>query len=77
MSKIIAGAVAAFFVIGTAGVMAQNTPQDKAAPEATPKAPASGGAVRDDKPTDPNKPALTEIEKLKKDGQAGNKSTGN
>ena len=76
MSKIIAGAVAAFFVIGTAGVMAQNTPQDKA-PEATPKGPASGGAVRDEKPTDPNKPGLTEIEKLKKDEKAGGKSTGN
>jgi hypothetical protein len=77
MSKLITAAVAALFILGTAGAMAQNTPNDKAAPEMAPKAPASEGAVKNEKPTDPNtaKPQ-TEIDKLKKDEKAGNKSTG-
>ena len=50
MSKIIAAAVAALFVIGPAGAMAQNTPQDKA-PEQAPKGPASSGAVKNERPT--------------------------
>ena len=78
MSKIIAAAVAAFFVIGTAGAMAQNSPNDKAAPEMAPKGPASEGAVKNEKPTDPSVTrSQSEIEKLKKDEKAGNKSTGN
>ena len=77
MSKLIKVAVAAFFVIGAAGAMAQNTPNEKKTPEMAPKGPASSGAVKDEKPTDPNmaKPQ-SEIEKLKKDEKAGNKSPG-
>jgi hypothetical protein len=42
-----------------------------------PKGPSSTGAVKEEKPTDPNTPKpQTEIEKLKKDEKAGNKSTG-
>jgi hypothetical protein len=42
-----------------------------------PKAPSSSGAVKDEKPTDPNTPkAQSEIDRLKKDEKAGNKSTG-
>ena len=45
--------------------------------EAAPKGPSSSGAVKDEKPTDPNTPkAQSEIDKLKKDEKAGNKSTG-
>jgi hypothetical protein len=79
MSKLITAAVAALFVLGTAGAMAmaQNTPNDKKAPEMAPKGPASDGAVKNEKLTDPNTPkAQTEIDKLKKDEKAGNKSTG-
>jgi len=43
----------------------------------TPKAPSSSGAVKDEKPTDPNQPRLPEVKKLEKDEKAGNKSTGN
>jgi hypothetical protein len=75
--KVVTAAVAAFFVIGTAVAMAQNTPNDKTTPEMAPKAPASDGAVKNEKPTDPNTPkAQTDIDKLKKDEKAGNKSTG-
>jgi hypothetical protein len=76
MRKIMTAAVAAVFIIGTAGAMAQNTPNEPKA-EATPKAPTSSGAVKDEKPTDPNAPKdQSEIDKLKKDEKAGNKSTG-
>jgi hypothetical protein len=75
MSKLIAAAVAAFFVVGTTGAIAQNTPNEPKS-EAAPKGPSSG-AVKDETPTDPNTPKpQTEIEKLKKDEKAGNKSTG-
>jgi hypothetical protein len=77
MSKLITAAAAALIVLGTAGAMAQNTPNDKTTPEMAPKAPASGGAVKEERPTDPNTPKpQSEIEKLKKDEKAGNKSTG-
>jgi hypothetical protein len=76
MRKVMTAAIAAFFVMGSVGAMAQNTPQDKA-PEVAPKGPASQGAVKTERPTDPNTPkAQTEIDKLKKDEKAGNKSTG-
>jgi Spy/CpxP family protein refolding chaperone len=77
MRKLMTAAVAAMFVLGTAGAMAQNTPNDKAAPEMAPKGPASEGAVKNEKPTDPTtaKPS-SEIKKLEKDEKAGNKSTG-
>ena len=75
MSKLITATVAALFVLGTAGAMAQNTPNDKTTPEMAPKGPASEGAVK--KPTDPSTPKpQTEIDKLKKDEKAGSKSTG-
>lgn len=77
MSKLINAAVAALFVLGSTSAFAQNTPQDKAAPEMAPKGPASDGAVKNEKPTDPTTPRTqSEIEKLKKDEKAGNKSTG-
>jgi hypothetical protein len=76
MSKVITAAVAAFFALGTASAIAQNTPNEPKT-EAAPKGPFSSGAVKDEKPTDPNTPkAQTEIDKLKKDEKAGNKSTG-
>ena len=77
MSKLITATVAALFIFGTAGAFAQNTPNDKTTPEMAPKGPASEGSVKNEKPTDPNTPkAQTEIDKLKKDEKAGNKSTG-
>ena len=72
MSKVFkAAGIASLLMFGTTTLMAQ-TQTD------TPKAPSSSGAVKDEKPTDPNQPkAQSEIEKLKKDEKAGNKSTGN
>jgi hypothetical protein len=71
MSKLITALVAASFVtFGAATLMAQTQTEP-------PKAPTSSGAVKDEKPTDPNTPkSQSEIEKLKKDEKAGNKSTG-
>jgi hypothetical protein len=70
MSKLITSLVAASFVtFGATSLMAQ-------AQTEPPKAPSSSGAVKDEKPTDPNQKSQTEIEKLKKDEKAGNKSTG-
>ena len=76
MGKLITAAVAACFVIGATAAIAQNTPNEPKA-EAAPKGPSSSGAVKDEKPTDPNAPkGQSEIDKLKKDEKAGNKSTG-
>jgi len=76
MSKLTTAAVAALFVIGTTGAIAQNTPNEPKT-EAAPKGPSSSGAVKDEKPTDPNAPRTqSEIEKLKKDEKASSKSTG-
>jgi hypothetical protein len=71
MSKLINALVAASFVtFGATTLMAQTQTEP-------PKAPTSSGAVKDEKPTDPNTPkSQSEIEKLKKDEKAGNKSTG-
>ena len=48
---------AILFALGTAGAIAQNTPNEPKA-EAAPKGPSSSGAVKEEKPTDPNSPNL-------------------
>jgi hypothetical protein len=71
MSKVLkAVGIASLLMFGTTTLMAQ-TQTD------TPKAPSSSGAVKDEKPTDPNQARLPEVKKLEKDEKAGNKSTGN
>jgi len=62
-------AATSLLAFGTTSLMAQMQSEP-------PKAPTSSGAVKDEKPTDPNTPKQSEIEKLKKDEKAGNKSTG-
>jgi hypothetical protein len=69
MSKLVNTAVAALFLLGATSAIAQNTPNEKkGTTQMAPKAPASDGAVRDEKPTDPNTPNnQSEIKKLEKD----------
>ena len=63
-------AAVSLLAFGTTTVMAQTQSEP-------PKAPTSSGAVKDEKPTDPNAPRnQSEIEKLKKEEKAGSKSTG-
>jgi hypothetical protein len=70
MSKLITSLAAASFVaFGATALMAQSQSEP-------PKAPASSGEVKQEKPTDPNQKAPSEAEKLLKDEKAGNKSTG-
>jgi hypothetical protein len=70
MSKLLKSvAAASLLAFGTTTLMAQTQTEP-------PKAPTSSGSVKDEKPTDPNTPKQSEIEKLKKDEKAGNKSTG-
>ena len=71
MNKLLKAVAAALLLaFGTTTLMAQTQTEP-------PKAPTSSGSVKDEKPTDPNTPRTqSEIEKLKKDEKAGNKSTG-
>jgi hypothetical protein len=70
MSKLITTLVAASFVaFGATTLMAQTQSEP-------PKAQGSSGAVKDEKPTDPNAKQPSEAEKLLKEEKGSNKSTG-
>ena len=71
MSKVFkAAGIASLLMFGTTTLMAQ-TQTD------TPKAPSSSGAVKDEKPTDPNLPRQPEVKQLEKEKRLGNESKGN
>jgi hypothetical protein len=70
MSKLFtAVATASLLAFGATTLMAQTQSEP-------PKAPSTSGAVKEEKPTDPNQKTPTEAEKMLKDEKSGNKSTG-